>query len=87
MMTLDEAKILAQEVLGNTTRSHVQAAKDLAEFVLYGVFANINDAYQGIDEDPGGAIEPVKCKSCNYMCMGIDLDSCIKCQGVMIPNG
>lgn len=33
-MTLDEAKVLAREVLENKTRSHVQSARDLALFVL-----------------------------------------------------
>lgn len=33
-MTLDEAKEVANLVLANKTRSHVQAARELAQFVL-----------------------------------------------------
>ena len=33
-MTLDEAKSVAKTVLGNTTRSHVRSASELAAFVL-----------------------------------------------------
>lgn len=34
MMTLEEAKQIAREVLDDKTRSHVTAASDLAAFVL-----------------------------------------------------